>query len=184
MKKIRNTMIISLIMVFFAACGDDFTVISPKEYDGKFPDESAINIDIVFSDSGRVNFHIQAPLLNKYENGDESYFDCPEGVTVVSYDDWGYKQSVLTADYAISNDTEQQMEAHRNVVVTNLQKKETIETEKIIWDKRNKKIYSDVAVKLIKEDGSVYYGEGFESDERFKKYTIWRFKADVYRSDI
>lgn len=184
MKIYKNTIVISIIMVFFMACQDDFSVIAPIEYDGKFPDESAKDIDIIFSDSGRISFHIFAPLLNKYNSGDDSYLDCPEGVTITSYDDYGNKQSVLTAEYAISNDAEQQMEAHRNVVITDLQKKETIETEKIIWDKKNKSIYSDVDVKLIKADGSIYYGEGFEGDERFRKYSIRKPRADVYKDDF
>ncbi|MDR2979300.1 MAG: hypothetical protein LBV02_02495, partial [Bacteroidales bacterium] len=89
MKKYKNTIATCLVMVFFMACNDDFSVISPKEYDGKFPEESAKDIEIFFSDSGRLSFHITASLLNKYENGEESYFDCPEGVIIVSYDDYG-----------------------------------------------------------------------------------------------
>lgn len=184
MKSYRNSILAFFIALFFIACKDDFTVISLKEYDGKIPSESAKDIDIIFSDSGRISFHIFAPLLNKYNDGNESYFDCPEGVTILSYDESGRKQSILTADYAISNDLEQQMEAHRNVVITDLQKDETIETEKIIWDKKNKKIYSDVAVKWIKEDGSIYYGDGFEGDERFRKYTVLKPRADIYKEEL
>lgn len=176
-------MLILYVMVFFIACSDEFNTFEPIEYNGKFPDESAKNIELVFSDSGRLNFIISAPLMNKYEE-DDPYMDFPEGVHITSFDESGNIQSSLRADYAISIDNTEYMEARHNVVIKDLQKKETIETEKIIWDKRNKRIYSDVEVRQIKADGTINIGDGFEADERFSKYAIRNPRGEVLASDI
>lgn len=170
-------------MVFFIACSEDFSTVSLLEYNGQFPEESAKHITITLSDSGITSFTIYAPVFNKYL-GDSSYTDCPNGVEVTSFDHFGNKQSVLTADYAISRDKTEVMEAHKNVVITDLQKNETIETEKIIWDKKKKRIYSDVMVKQIKADGSINIGDGFDADERFTQYSIRKPRGEMVTNEL
>lgn len=157
-------------MMFFVACSNKLKEVSLVQYNGKFPDESAENMTLTMSDSGKTSFIIQTPLLNRYY-GDSSYADCPKGITVISYNEHGRKQAILTAGYA-SDVANTQIQASHNVVIHDIIKNETIETEQIIWDQRKGKIYSIVLVKQTKADGSVNWGDGFEADERFTKYTI------------
>jgi len=147
-----------------------YSEVALLEYDGKFPDESMRNIEIIASEEGQITFTLYAPVMNKYY-GDNPYTDFPEGITVTSYTN-GKKQSILTADYAIDEERAERMEAHRNVVIVDLIKEESILTEKIIWDKMNKRIFSDVEVTQIKADGTINKGDGFESDEKFTNYVI------------
>lgn len=178
----KNALIVLYIMAFFfVSCQSSFTKVSPKEFDGKFPDESAVNIELVFSDSGKTSFTIYAPILNKYY-GDSAYMDCPKGVTIISYDEWGNKQSILTADYAINEERSLRMEARNNVIITDLKKNESILSEQIIWDKRTKRIYSDVEVCQINSDGTKNYGDGFDADERFTQYTVRRPRGEMLTS--
>lgn len=165
-------------MVLFVACGDGFKKVSLLEFDGKFPDESAKDMVLIFSDSGIINYIIEVPVLNKYF-GEHPYMDCPRGITITSYNESGEKQSRLTANYAISYDNEMRMEASKNVVITDLVKNESIETEQIIWDKKNRKIYSNVEVRQKKADGTVNIGDGFDADERFTKYSVWNPRGEM-----
>lgn len=169
-------------MVFFVACSEKMKVNNLLEYDGKFPDESAEEMEVVYSEDGIKNFELFAPLLNKYYEESDlyvSYMDCPLGITIISYNDDGEKQSILTADYAISEEMKRTMEARNNVVLKNLIKNETIETEQIIWDKNKRKIYSETEVKYTKSDGSVSYGDGFDADERFSKYSVRNPRGEI-----
>ncbi|MDR1112232.1 MAG: LPS export ABC transporter periplasmic protein LptC [Bacteroidales bacterium] len=161
------------MMSLFVSCSKSYTKNEQLEFNGKFPDESAKAITIVYSDSGKVTFELSAPVLNTYK-GDNAYMDCPQGITITSYDDFGEKQSRMTADYAISNDKTQFMEARKNVVIVDLKKNEKIETEQIIWDQMAKKIYSNVQVRQTKADSTINIGDGFVADERFTKYTVFR----------
>lgn len=154
-------------------------------FEGKYPDESATDMEIVFSDAGKKSFVLTAPLLNKYyeegntENPYVSYMDCPHGITIISYDERGEEQSVLTADYAISEEQTRRMEARNNVVIKNLAKNESIETEQIIWDKSKRKIYSTVEVRQIRADGTVNIGDGFDADEKFTQYSVWNPRGEM-----
>jgi LPS export ABC transporter protein LptC len=152
------------------------------EYDGKFPDESARNIEIIMSEEGKITFTLYAPLMNKYY-GDNPYIDFPEGIKIASYSN-GEKHSTLVADYAINEENTQRYEAQGNVVIVDLVKEESILTEKIIWDKMNKRIYSDVEITRIKADGTIDMGDGFESDEKFTKYAIKNPRGEFIAEEL
>ena len=170
--------------VLFLSCGtQEFSKNQLLTFDGKFPDESATNVELTFSDSGRVNFEIFAPLLNKY-NGDHYYMDCPQGVKIISYDSRGEQEAILTSDYAISEESPQRMEARTHVVITNVKNGDTLKTEKIIWDKGSQRIYSDVEVRQIRSDGTVNIGDGFDADERFTKYTVRNPRGEIIADDL
>lgn len=180
---LKDTIAAFVVMVFFVSCGSPKESVQLKEFDGKFPDESATDIHIFFSEAGITSFEIFAKTLNKY-TGDTVYMDCPNGIIIYSYDAEGHKQSVLTADYAISVEIPSRMEASKNVVIKDLVKNEMIETEQIIWDKDRKMIYSVVEVKQTKADGSVNYGDGFEADERFTKYRVFNPRGEMIVDDL
>ena len=180
---VKNTLFLAL-GVFFVSCGtQEFSKNQLLEYNGKFPDESANDVEISFSDSGRVSFEIFAPLLNKY-NDNFPYMDCPEGIKIISYDANGEQEAILTSEYAISEDATQRMEARTHVVITNVKNGDTLKTEKIIWDKGNKRIYSDVEVRQIRSDGTVNIGDGFDADERFTKYTVRNPRGEIIADDL
>ena len=180
---VKSTLFLAFGVLFFSCGTQEFSKNQLLEYDGKFPDESANDVSITFSDSGRVSFEIFAPLLNKY-NGDFPYMDCPEGIQIVSYDSRGEKEAVLTSEYAISEEATQRMEARTQVVITNVKNGDTLKTEKIIWDKANKRIYSDVEVRQIRSDGTVNIGDGFDADERFTKYTVRNPRGEIIADDL
>ncbi|MBP5664578.1 MAG: LPS export ABC transporter periplasmic protein LptC [Bacteroidales bacterium] len=184
MKKfINSTMTALAVVVLFFSCGKAKEPVVLKECDGKFPDESATDIHIIFSDAGITSFELFAKTLNKYI-GDTAYMDCPDGITIYAYDEEGVRQSVLTADYAISAEVPPRMEASKNVVVKDLIKNETIETEQLIWDKDKQMIYSVVPVKQTKADGTINYGDGFEADEHFSKYRVFNPRGEMIVDEL
>ena len=183
MKTLKNTMLALLCVVFFVSCRDSFKTVSRMDYHGKYPDESATDMELIFSDSGIINYIIVIPLLNKYM-GKNAYMDCPKGITITSYTEDGEPQSRLTADYAISYENDMRMEASKNVVITDLIKNESIETEQIIWDKRSRRIFSNVEVCQKKADGTVNYGDGFDADERFTKYSVRNPRGEMLAKDF
>jgi LPS export ABC transporter protein LptC len=164
------------------SCSSHSKQVTLLEYDGKFPDESSRNIELIMSEEGEISFILYAPVMNTYL-GDNHYMDFPEGITVSSFSN-GEKQTTLTADYAINEERVNRMEAHGNVVIVDLVKQESILTEKITWDKRNQRIFSDVEVTQIKADGTVNRGDGFESDERFTKYSIKNPRLEFLAEDL
>lgn len=178
----KNIIMALCLMMFFVCCNHKDKNSGLLEYKGKFPDESAENIILTVSDSGIVSFIVKAPLFNTYRT-DSAYMDYPEGITAISFTENGQQQAILTAKYAcnINNST---YKASNNVVIVDIIKGDTLETEEIIWDQHQRKIYSNVLVKQTKADGSVNYGDGFEADERFTKYTIFHPHGEMVGLDF
>jgi LPS export ABC transporter protein LptC len=164
------------------SCRSKSNKVTVLEYDGKFPDESARNIEIIMSEDGETSFILRATLMNKYY-GDEPYMDFPEGIEVSSFSN-GKLNATLRANYAIEEERFQRREAHGNVVIVDLIKNETILTEKIIWDQKKKRIYSDVEITQIKSDSTINKGDGFESDEKFTKYSIRNPRGEILANDL
>lgn len=178
----KNIIMALCLMMFFVACGNLHKKVELLQYDGKYPDESAENMSITISDAGVTSFIVITPLMNTYE-GDSTYTDCPMGITAISYNENGQKQAILTADYAcIINNTIYR--ASQNVVIRDVIKGDTLETEEIIWDQRQRTIYSNHLVKQKKADGSVNYGDGITADERFTKYTIIHPRGEMNGLDF
>jgi len=170
-------------VIFISCKQDEFSKDKRLSYHGKYPDESTSDLQLTFSDSGRLNFRIITPILNKYSDGN-TYMDCPEGIEIISYDNLGVPEAVLTADYAINAEREMRMETQHNVVITNLKKGDTIKTEKIIWDKKLRRIYSDMPVRQIRSDGTIYNGDGFDADEKFTHYTVRNPRGEIIADDL
>ena len=169
-------------MMFFIACHKENKSSVLYEYEGKFPDESAENMVLTMSDSGMVSFILETPLLNRYY-GDTTFADFPKGIKVVSYNEFGQRQAMLTADYAIEINNTQYM-ASKNVVIVDLVKGDTLMTEEIQWNQLSRTVRSNVLVKQIKADGSVNYGDGFTADDRFTKYTIIHPRGEMAGFDF
>lgn len=158
-------------MMLFAACNSSGSKTQLLEYEGKYPDESAENMIITVSDSGRTNFIVNAPMLNRYSSEDTAYMDCPKGIFITSFNDFGRKQAIITAKYAcqINNNL---FKATDSVIIYDLINGDSVITDEVIWDQRRRTIYSTKPVRQVKSDGSVNYGDGFNADERFTRYTI------------
>jgi hypothetical protein len=69
------------------------------------------------------------------------------------------------------------MEAKNNVVLSN-SAGERLNTEHLIWDQKEDRIYSEVFTRITSPD-KVIYGEGFESTPDFSKYRILKIKGII-----
>jgi lipopolysaccharide export system protein LptC len=172
--------VIFIATMFFYACKNDIEEIKSFSTLDTMASEVVKNARIIYSDSGELVAILKAPLLEHY-NVQEPYIELKEGVAVYFYDSIGVISSTLTADYAISYEAEEKMEARKDVEMVNT-KGEQINTEVLIWDQRTDRIYSNEFVKITTED-KIIFGEGFVSDERFDKWKIIKPRGTIYVED-
>lgn len=134
------------------------------------PVMSAQNIEVLFSDSGCVQAKLTSNLMNRYV-GENPYLEFPKGFKVYMFDSARQVTSTITGNRGIRKERLHIMEAWGNVVVRNEKKNEQLNTEHLIWDENQHKIWSDVKVKITRPD-QVLYGTRMESDEAFTHYSI------------
>ncbi len=160
----------------FAAfsCKNDIETINALTSELTLPDQSAYDIEISYTDSGRLKGKITAPEINKYSRREEPYIEFPKGMHVVFYDSLERATSFIQSNYSIFYEKKQLWEARGQVVAEDPQKGEKLETEQMFWDQKTEWIYSDKFTRLTNRDG-VFYGEsGFESRQDLTK---WKLKG-------
>jgi LPS export ABC transporter protein LptC len=173
---------IAAIILTVFSCKNDISVVNSLSIKEKSPTEIAIKMHLYFSESGKVKNEFIFEEMNKYAEP-EPYLEYPKGVELISYDENNQKEITLTANYGISYEERNIMEAKYNVVITNFQTGEIIETEHLVWDMDKHLIYSNTQTKQTKSDGSIYIGDRFESDETLSKYTIFNPQIIFYAEE-
>ena len=133
------------------------------------PVQTVRDMFIVQTENSGLQMRAEAPLMEKYERGDTlSYELFPEGFNVFGYTDEGLLETRITSDNARHlkyKDGRETWEAYGNVVVQNLIKQETMETDTLYWDQKEEKIYTHRYVKMYSPQGFMQ-GYGMESDQR------------------
>ncbi len=130
---------------------------------------------IVQSKNGNIQMRAEGKLMEKYEKDTLSYELFPKGFSVYGYTDEGLLETEIMADNAIHKtfkDGRETWAAYGNVVVRNLIKQETMETDTLYWDQKNERIYTDCYVRMYSPSGFMQ-GYGMESDQRARNNIIY-----------
>ena len=128
--------------------------------------ETTHDVAIIYSDSARIQVRISGPKMLHYVNTREPKQEFPEGVTVEFFSPDGTIASILTGKYAIRQESRGTVLVQDSVVwqsVTN----ERLETEELIWDERQQKVFNHKFV-VLRKQGEIIYGHGFEATQDFK----------------
>jgi LPS export ABC transporter protein LptC len=154
-----------------ASCTEKDAAIQPITYTG--PLSETTNVEMLISDSARLQLRLTAPLEQQYENGDVIY---RKSVKVQVYDKPG-KLVVNTLDAKFGKlDKNKQLYIMRgDVRVANVPQQQTLRTEELFYDKLKRKIYTDTAMAVrVQTPTEVLTGRGLEANEDFSRYRILR----------
>ncbi len=145
------------------------------------PSLTGRDIRTVYTDSGRVQLELFAPLVESYNRDDNPYTEFRQGIKVLFHD--GHKDPVgsVTAKYAKYTDNKNLWELQDSVVAIN-EAGEKLETELLYWDEKKGTIYTDRFVKITTED-QIIQGYGLESDTRLNNRKIKNLSAIIYIKD-
>jgi len=177
---IKISLGISLLspMVLITSCENDVNEANKISKLDSIPVESVKNIEVVYSEQGRVQLMLTSPLLLNHP-GEDEFLEFPKSFKVVMYDSLKRQKNQLTANYGVKYEKRKLMEAKGNVILLNYLKNERLNTEHLVWDQQKKIIYSDKFVTIHTQD-KIIYGDGLESDENFDKWHIIKVKGIFY----
>ena len=172
-----------MIRMIATASAVAFVVYSCKDELGRAKDlnledtpvQTVENMFIVQSKNGVIQMRAEGDIMEKYENDSLSYELFPKGFYVYGYTEEGLLETEIIADNAIHmtyKDGRETWEAFGNVVVKNLIKQETLETDTLYWDQKNERIYTHCYVKMYSPSGFMQ-GFGMESDQRARNNIIF-----------
>lgn len=172
-KQYKKYTILVIVIVLISACKQDMARIDAMLSDLNLPDQSGKNIELQYSEDGKLKRIFKSPLMERYNvNEDEYYLLFPEGIRVEIFNDSLGLESTIDAGYAQYHSDTEIWEASDSVMAKRLTKNEQLNTDKLYWDQKKKIIYSYVFTKIINEDG-IFIGEnGFEADDELTYYNL------------
>jgi len=169
------------IVTLLFACKNDLKEVVAMDFSDTLPGISARNIDFTFSDSAVVQVRLTGPVMHAHE-GDDPHMVFPEGFMVEFYDSLLNVTTTITANYGVHYRKKRIMEAYKNVVVTNYETGERLDTEELIWDEKKEIIYSNKFVKITSEDG-VLYGDTLIAKQDFSQRRILHPSGEIEVKD-
>ncbi len=139
------------------------------------------SVRMLQTNKGKVEIRVQTGRMERYQTDTSSYELFPEGIWVYAYTTDGELESTIVADAARHDEKSDEKKdeegdvwmAFGNVVVRNVIKDETMETDTIYWDRTRKEIYTDCYIRMYSPDGFMQ-GFGMRSDERARNAVIQR----------
>lgn len=143
-----------------------------------YPSQSAENIEIIRTDSGRIVVKIFAPVMEHYESEENPYDEFTQGIEVITYANYPDISSSLVCDYAMHKVEEGLWEARDNVIGVNLDG-DTIKTEQMFWSKKSELIYSEKYT-TIRSGSEIIHGSGFTAKQDFSDAQITNGKGVIY----
>jgi LPS export ABC transporter protein LptC len=140
------------------------------------PVESVSGVQLTYSDSGILKARLKTPRMDRY-TGETDFLEMPEGLHVDFYSG-GRIASWMDAGYAIKYEDEDVFEARDSVVVIN-ERGDRLDTDKLLWNRREKTIFTDKHVTITTET-EILMGEGMEADEAFDHWKILNPSGSFY----
>ena len=143
----------------------------------KTPVQTVDSMAILQTTNGRLDMRVFAEVMERYETDTLSYEMFPQGLNVYSYTEEGELQSEIHSENAShekhKKTKEEIWKAFGHVVIRNIIKQETMETDTIYWDRLKGEIYTDCYVRMYSPDGFMQ-GYGMRSDEKVTNSVILR----------
>ena len=160
-----------LFLAFLISCSND----KPDKIGAvvdrtRLPKLHATEITTIISDSGITRYRITATRWDVYDKANQPYQEFPDGIYFEKFDANMKVDANIQSKYARCNENEQTWVLRGKVRAMNLQG-ELFETEKLFWNQRQARFYSDTLIKITQAT-RIITGIGFESNETMTHYMI------------
>ncbi len=138
--------------------------------DAKIVSRLVRDMELIASSNGRKEQLVRAPLREEHAFARPAFETFPEGIEVIGYDSLGQPSSRVVADYALHWTELDLWQLDGNVVVEG-DEGQKLYTQQLFWDRKTKKIWSNVDSK-VEEGDDILYGTGFEAIDDFSQWTF------------
>ena len=122
-------------------------------------------INLKYTDSGRLVAILRASKLLDYTNRDFGYWEFPDGIVLDMIDEDG-GVSVVTSDYAVSYQNTGLIDMRGNVDIKTADSTH-LQAKQLYWDQSINWVFTDLPYKSILPDGTINEADGFDANQDF-----------------
>ena len=158
------------------SCRNEIEEIQAITEEIEIPAQTSLNARYDYTEMGKLRNTIQAVQLDRYIIG-EPRLEASGGFELIIYDDKEQPEAFLTADQGTYFEEKNELQAHYNVILSNVNG-DSLMTEELFWVQDSAKVFTSRDVVICTNDGRIY-GKGLESDEKFTNYTIHNIHGNL-----
>lgn len=141
------------------------------------PIQTVRDMFFVQTENGQVKMRAEADRMERYDTDSATVELFPDGVRVFAYSEEGLLETTVVSDrarhFSRKKGDEEYWVATGHVVVRNVMKQETMQTDTLYWDRTAQEIHTDSYVELYSPSGYMQ-GYGMRSDEMARHSVIHR----------
>ena len=163
-------MVVVLATTIIISCKNNFKEIQQIGVLQNRPVGEAKNINLKYTDSGKLKANLLSPKMLDYSNRDFPFSEFPEGIHLDLFDDENHK-SIVLADYAITYNETDLIDLQGNVILITYTN-DTLLAEQMYYDQRREHLFTNFPVQFRFSSGNSGRGNIFDSDVRFENYEI------------
>jgi len=182
---INKFIVTAIVVTMFFSCKNNFKEVQKIGVLQNQPIGEAKNINLKYTEAedsiGRVVANLESPKMLDYSNREFSFSEFPDGVRLSLYDEDGQKNIVL-ADYAIVYNTTDLIDLQGNVILVTPQN-DSLFAEQLYYDQGREWLFTNLPVQLKSATANSGRGDIFDSDSKFKNYTILEGRGDMILKD-
>ena len=124
-------------------------------------------INLHYTDSGKVVVNLKSPRLLDFSNQTFPYQEFPDGLNVIFYEDG--KENTIYADYGIIYEPTDLIDLRGNVKIITSDST-IIKATQLYFDQELQWAFTDKPYTAIFPSGSTTNGQGFDSNQEFTKF--------------
>ena len=177
LKKILQSMVTVLTVTLFFCCESNFKEVQQIGISQNEPIGIAENINLKYTDSGKMQAHLISDKMDDYSNLDFPYSEFTEGITLDLYDSNNQKSTIIS-DYAIVYDKTNLIDLIGNVVLTTHDGKR-LDARQLYFDQEKEWLFTNKPVKFA-DNEQIINGKGFDSNMDFTKSRVLEITGIVY----
>lgn len=168
-----------LLAVLFVSCSNNIKEVKDFLAEKNLPIATAININLIYTDSGIVKTKLKTPLLFDYSNRtDHPYKEFPKGLKITTFQANG-DSIVIKSNYGKSYSLTNISEIIGAVEIINFGTNTKLNTEQLYWDQKLHYFFTEKKVRIISEKDTTF-GVGFEANEDLSKAIIKNTSGALY----
>jgi len=168
-----------LLVVLFVSCSNNIKEVKDFLAEKNLPIATAININLIYTDSGMVKTKLKAPLLYDYTNRTEHpYKEFANGLKITTFQANG-DSIEIKSNFGKSYTRTSVSEIIGNVEIINFGSKTRLNTEQLYWDQKLHYFFTEKKVRIISEKDTTF-GVGFEANEDLSKAIIRNTSGSLY----
>lgn len=162
---IKKSIVALLWATILFSCKGNLDEVNKRNQISNDPQAKAYNVNLFYTDSGKVKVNLRSPLVLDYTHFEFPYREFPNTVDVDFFDADSSKSSIF-AKYAIIYEQTGLVDMQDSVSITTAEGL-VLQGEQLYWDQNKGWIFTDQNYTITMPNGTTNNGQGFDANQKF-----------------